>query len=1078
MSHIRVIFILIALAFFSKSYGQLVDFTLILSKTNETCKANGTISFISEGTVKGATVVYSIFKLPEINTPFAVISTNRISGLGNGVYRVVATQSLLNLSNRQQKDITIENKITPLTYSILSENAICNNDGKISIAIISGIPISYEIISGPEVRPKQTSPIFNNVKPGKYNVRVIDACGEGVVQTATIIKKESNLDINQETTKKIINCNTLEINQIIHQNPQNTIPFPLTLEYTIFPPSGNSILLHKTISSGGTGDLILSQKIPFYNNQHYSYDLVINDNCGNKYIFNSNLINISLYPIIKYLPQQNGYFTITITNTIQVNITEAPIAYQAAIPADLSSLIDTKSGIFILKDVPYGDYKFIINDICNVKHGMDLAIPKKDNLPIQYTVKEGCSTGMGSIKIDSDSILFNKANIIKSPKEFSVQLPININQFITSNKENILLNNLPKGNYTLEIEDAKGIKQNLNFTIEGFLHKTNINIKKNCGVYDLELVHTSNILPAASPTFWIQKYNETTGQWEHPITGEKYVNDAITKLNALSITIGENVNFFFYGKFRIIENFLSYRFSNDTNITESCFQVLKEYKVQKIPDVTAVYAFSCSEGKNDVIIQTAGTLPMQYSITSKDGLPFQVDNGNNNLFTGLSAGLYNFRIEDSCGNILNYIFDITHSILFNITPTSFCENTSNDLSVPYFPFLTYKWWKKSDPSKIIGTSNVLNFPDFQSLKDGGIYQLNVVYDGNETSCINFVVEYNVLSSNVAPNAGSDITKLICDASTTIDLNTLLERNVTKNGIWIEETESNSLQNGKWNPINLAFGNYVFKYIVTGNCDSYDEAIVTLLLKQSPKIIDLATQPLICANTYIYLYATVFPQEVSYHWQGPKNFTSSIQNPIIEPNLQPQSGIYSLYIDNEGCLSETSNIEINIQESPEFTLNGDCYDNQYFVKTTFKNKLQTENENNFSWTGPNAFTSMDQKINLTGLPNGNYNLLVTNKNGCTAEQGIWIQSTFCEFQRGISRNGDFLNQSFDLSAFENIEKLRIYNRYGVLVYEQKHYKNEWSGQDNHGNILPDGTFYYEVSFSDRAPKTGWIYLAKN
>lgn len=69
---------------------------------------------------------------------------------------------------------------------------------------------------------------------------------------------------------------------------------------------------------------------------------------------------------------------------------------------------------------------------------------------------------------------------------------------------------------------------------------------------------------------------------------------------------------------------------------------------------------------------------------------------------------------------------------------------------------------------------------------------------------------------------------------------------------------------------------------------------------------------------------------------------------------------------------------------------------------------------------------------------------------------------CIVPKGISPNGDGLNDRFDLTLFEAIN-LKIYNRYGNLVYEHKNgYTNEWYGQNNQGEFLPSGTYYYDFT----------------
>jgi gliding motility-associated-like protein len=101
--------------------------------------------------------------------------------------------------------------------------------------------------------------------------------------------------------------------------------------------------------------------------------------------------------------------------------------------------------------------------------------------------------------------------------------------------------------------------------------------------------------------------------------------------------------------------------------------------------------------------------------------------------------------------------------------------------------------------------------------------------------------------------------------------------------------------------------------------------------------------------------------------------------------------------------------------------------------------------------------------------------VTDANGCTKNESITLDRIFCGIQKGISVNNDGSNDFFDL-ALLNVKNLSIFNRYGMKVYSKNQYRNEWKGQTDNGDELPDGTYYYVIEFnSGDAAKTGWIYV---
>lgn len=94
--------------------------------------------------------------------------------------------------------------------------------------------------------------------------------------------------------------------------------------------------------------------------------------------------------------------------------------------------------------------------------------------------------------------------------------------------------------------------------------------------------------------------------------------------------------------------------------------------------------------------------------------------------------------------------------------------------------------------------------------------------------------------------------------------------------------------------------------------------------------------------------------------------------------------------------------------------------------------------------------------------------------CVDESSYTIQYEECPIQKGISPNGDGINDKFDLSL-HGVQSLKIYNRYGYEVFSYGNgYTNQWVGQDKSENGLPDGTYYYVVRANDKE-RTGWVQI---
>ncbi|MEM9990129.1 MAG: gliding motility-associated C-terminal domain-containing protein [Bacteroidota bacterium] len=87
--------------------------------------------------------------------------------------------------------------------------------------------------------------------------------------------------------------------------------------------------------------------------------------------------------------------------------------------------------------------------------------------------------------------------------------------------------------------------------------------------------------------------------------------------------------------------------------------------------------------------------------------------------------------------------------------------------------------------------------------------------------------------------------------------------------------------------------------------------------------------------------------------------------------------------------------------------------------------------------------------------------ICNSVGCdVAEVVLEVQCSAVEVFTAMSPNGDGINDAFFVANLEAYPEnsLKIYNRWGALVYEQENYQNNWYGTWR-GRMLPDGTYFF-------------------
>lgn len=1163
---VRISIITLFFLFISQiSFAQLSNFTFNVTATNETCLGNGSLNFNVANTTAGASMDYTVYLLPNTTTPLIVVTATTLTGLNGGNYLVVATQSLNGSSATKQQNISIANSIQTLSFSLTSTKVRCGNDGAIMTTVISGNPSTYQLISGPITTSPQTSNVFNNLPIGVYQIRVLDVCGEALVQTYTLEQTPISLIIESVTfpVSELPSCNTIVVSNFMGALSSFQVAYPLAIQYTVFPPTGAPIIINSTLTSG---NFFAVQNIPFYHNQSYYYNLRVTDACGNSYVNNNNVVNKKLEVIptvlrlnctevaLKLAPvnfvspysiaftsfpagfnpitfnanhpgpfsssfvvyggvgnsfplgtysvvltdacgrnatstftvvapnptpvasgSNNGCGLIRITlqsvQMVNVVITSAPSGFPFPLPYNITSYLNADGSILVITGLPVGTYTIQVTDSCGTIHTLYPSILPYNPPPLTILQRPGCEIGKGAVIVSSPDTIAT-ALLIAAPSSYTGTIPMSYNSNITDGFLNF--GNVPQGNYTFTITSACGAIRTSNVPVNGYQITTNtINLTENCGSFNLLLQHVSNGIFQQS--FWLQKQNTITENWGHPGTGVVYADGSIpnTMNSVLLQNEINNLNLAYSGQFRIIKRFTT--LAADGSLAD-CIEVINSFIFNGGPKITSVDAILCASSNNEVIIHATGLAPLKYRIITKNGVPFDVDNGTSNSFANLQPAVYKFEVRDVCTNIVNTEYDVTALAPISIVGTTFCSGLPGSLSVTSFSFLTYQWWKGNDTSNILSTSSVLSFSSYNSVTDAGVYHVRITNPSATTSCVNTVLDFTILPNTSVPDAGLDNSLTYCGTQGVIDLTTLINGNFDAGGSWQETTSSGMLTNNLWNSTSVNPGVYKFKYKVSALCSGSDESEITITIKPIPQVPIASVDAMTCETQNINLYATTVTS-ATYLWSGPNGFSSTDQNPVLTNATAQNNGTYIVKSIQNGCESAETSIVVAVNPLPTFTLDAFCDQNIFTITAVPTNTNLLGTNFNYSWTGPDNYLNDQNPIVITGLPTGIYSLTITDDFGCSFNKEIEIMETLCSIPKGVSPNGDGFNDTFDLAGFD-IDNLKIFNRYGMVVYKKDKYEDQWYGQDYNGNLLPSATYYYQVVLTSGKTETGWVYLQRN
>lgn len=100
----------------------------------------------------------------------------------------------------------------------------------------------------------------------------------------------------------------------------------------------------------------------------------------------------------------------------------------------------------------------------------------------------------------------------------------------------------------------------------------------------------------------------------------------------------------------------------------------------------------------------------------------------------------------------------------------------------------------------------------------------------------------------------------------------------------------------------------------------------------------------------------------------------------------------------------------------------------------------------------------------------FNYLLCQTGGC--DTGLFTVTILCPdrifLPEGFSPDGDGLNDKLVFTGLQYFApaQLKVFNRYGTVVYESDDYANDWQGTSlDSGNALPDGTYFYVLRLAD-------------
>ena len=242
-------------------------------------------------------------------------------------------------------------------------------------------------------------------------------------------------------------------------------------------------------------------------------------------------------------------------------------------------------------------------------------------------------------------------------------------------------------------------------------------------------------------------------------------------------------------------------------------------------------------------------------------------------------------------------------------------------------------------------------------------------------------------------------------------------------------------------------NGAYSFVLSNTiCQCFDT--ITLYKGTTPVISSVSSNSPICENQSLKLFASTTG---NYSWSGPNGFTSSVANPVINSVSQNYSGTYILSSGILNCsISQTITVIVNpkpiLTVSPDTTI---CY--QGLIPLSASGGIT------YLWSPSNSLSSSNISNPIANpVITTTYKVRVGNNYNCfdSAYMTIYIDQALCTgiiyFPKAFSPNNDGLNDIFRAANGYSVVKdfeLRVYNRWGELVFQTKDPRKGWDGKLN-------------------------------
>ncbi len=180
-------------------------------------------------------------------------------------------------------------------------------------------------------------------------------------------------------------------------------------------------------------------------------------------------------------------------------------------------------------------------------------------------------------------------------------------------------------------------------------------------------------------------------------------------------------------------------------------------------------------------------------------------------------------------------------------------------------------------------------------------------------------------------------------------------------------------------------------LTSQGCSSELSAPLAVVINDLPIPAVSANPPNVCEGAKLDLRVTPDIAKATYKWTGPSNYTFVGSVATLDNMRQSNAGRYSVTVTTaEGC-SGTSGLDIEVKKGVNIiNITNDaprCLSGSTDIRITPTIFPSDDGTFKYKWTGPSSFSATTKVAvipSASQLNGGNYQFMVTNKDGCITE----------------------------------------------------------------------------------------------